>query len=228
VKLLCVQNAKTIKGEKRDYLTGILYLSPANIAGVGNVCPGSSKGCRRLCLYYAGRGRFSNVQKSRRYKTQWLHRDRAGFIEALKLDIAALIRKAKRQDMTPAIRLNGTSDLPWHTEAFGCIQQSFPDVQFYDYTKVSSRLREKLPRNYYLLLSRNEANEQVCRRFLTTKRVNVAVIFDVLPKTYLGRRVIDGDVDDLRFLDPRGVVVGLKAKGLARKLNSPAICRVAA
>ena len=41
-----------------------------------------------------------------------------------------------------------------------------------------------------------------------------------LPKTFKGLPVIDGDKDDLRFLDPQGVIVGLIAKGKAKQDKS--------
>jgi hypothetical protein len=71
-----------------------------------------------------------------------------------------------------------------------------------------------------LTLSYSEADkdyaEQVYQAVLDTG-VNMAVVFrDKLPKTFRGLRVINGDADDLRFLDPKGVVVGLKAKGKAK------------
>ncbi len=125
-------NAKTVKGQKRGYMTGILYLAPSNESKVINTCPHASKGCRAACLFTAGRGAFNNVRQARIDKTLWLVRDRAGFIEQIKKDIAALVRKAERKGLIPCVRLNGTSDLPW--ENMGNIMQDFPDVQFYDYT----------------------------------------------------------------------------------------------
>lgn len=59
---------------------------------------------------------------------------------------------------------------------------------------------------------------------------NVAVVFGTpkghaLPETWHGYRVVDGDVSDLRFLDPPGTVVGLRAKGSAKKNQSTFVVR---
>jgi hypothetical protein len=54
-------------------------------------------------------------------------------------------------------------------------------------------------------------------RLALSNGMNVAAVFHKVPETYLGRTVINGDETDLRFLDPKGVIVGLKAKGKAKK-----------
>lgn len=230
MKYLTTENAKTSKGESSGTLTGILYLAPANESG-RNVCPHASEGCRIACLYSAGMGAFSNVKAARVAKTRALHADPKGFIEDLAKDIEALVRKAEREKLAPAVRLNGTSDIPW--EALGGhhktnLMSRFPAVAFYDYTKNPARARSyahgKLPPNYSLTFSRSESNGPVALELLEAG-VNVAVVFavkkgDALPATWGGRPVIDGDVNDLRHLDPRNSVVGLRAKGEAKKDES--------
>jgi hypothetical protein len=131
-RLLTVQNAKTTKGEKLGILTGILYLAPANESGVTNTCASSTPECRQACLYTAGRGRFDSVRYGRIRKTRWLARDRAGFVEELKRNVARLVARARKLGLKPAVRINGTSDLPWLAQE---IAAAFPGVQFYDYTK---------------------------------------------------------------------------------------------
>ena len=104
------------------------------------------------------------------------------------------------------------------------IMDYFFDVQFYDYTKIVKRAYADLPPNYHLTLSYSEADEEYAEEVLMAVAdtgVNAAVVFrDRLPDTFKGFRVIDGDKDDLRFLDPKGVVVGLKAKGKAKQDKS--------
>lgn len=232
-------DAKTVKGEKQGYLTGILYLAPASIAGVGNLCPNATAGCMAACLYTAGRGVFSNVQAARIAKTKRFHADRDGFMAQLVRDIAALVSKASRACMAPVVRLNGTSDLPWENigDTFGWnVMRKFPTVQFYDYTKSARRMfaathDSDWPSNYHLTFSRSECNDRAAERILADGG-NVAVVFGTrkgerLPGEWHGYRVIDGDVSDLRFLDaaPRGTgaigyVIGLRAKGKARKDSS--------
>lgn len=114
MKLLTVNSdAKTVKGKKQGYLTGILYLAPADASGI-NTCANASPGCRAACLFTAGRSAiFPRINESRIRKTRQLFRDRKAFQDQLAKDIAALIRKSEREKLTPCVRINGTSDLPW-------------------------------------------------------------------------------------------------------------------
>ena len=217
MKLLSVDtNAKTIKGQKKGYLTGILYLTPADISG-RNVCPHASAGCKAACLFSAGRGAFDNVKSARLRKTLAFFKDKDAFLSDLKADIAALVKKAHKMGMWPCVRLNGTSDLPWHKMG---IMESFPDIPFYDYTPTKSRmidyLEGKLPKNYSLTFSRKEDNQGACDEIMA-RGGNVAVVFRDTPTAWKGKETFNGDDSDLRFLDPRGVIVALKAKGKAKK-----------
>ena len=218
MKLLTTQNFKTTKGEKLGYLTGILYLAPAKISGY-EVCPMRSQGCTDACLYTAGMGAFSNVQLARINKTKMFFEDRDNFLTQLRKDIQALVKKAKKQNMIPAIRLNGTSDIEWTRFT---LMNEFPEIQFYDYTKVLNRLEKERPANYHITFSKNESNDKDCVSALKLG-ANVAVVFNTkkgkeLPESWNGYPVVDGDETDLRFLDPKGgYVVGLRAKGKAKK-----------
>lgn len=222
-QLLTTGNQKTLKGEKKGYMTYILHLAPAEVAGVGNMCPMSTFGCREGCLNLSGHGGMLHkdtgtnaVQEARKRKTRFFAQDKAGFIAQLKLDIAKAVRQAERKGMIPVFRLNGTSDLSW--EKYDVIQ-SFPDVQFYDYSKVLGRKISHLP-NYHLTFSAADGNDANVAKAIA-QGMNVAVVFrKELPETYMGRKVINGDSDDLRFRDPENVIVGLKAKGRAKKDTS--------
>ena len=211
-KLLNVDaNAKTVKGRKQGYMTGILYLLPSDFSGF-NVCPSASEGCISGCLNLAGRGKFTATQKARLKKTLRLFQDRKGFIDQLEKEIEALKKRADKKRLIPVVRLNGTSDFPWHSTG---IFKQFPEIQFYDYVKTFKYLRLNLS-NYYTLFSRSEKNHHEVEKALGLGK-NVAVVFEkFLPKTYLGYPVINGDESDLRFLDPVNVVVGLLAKGPAK------------
>lgn len=226
MKLLTVNsNAKTIKGNAMGYLTGILYLAPARQATGpqgATLCPHASPGCLAACLYTAGRaGIFRAINESRVRKTKALLADKAGFILQLEKDILELIRKAKRENLTPCVRLNGTSDI--RVEDWG-LMEKFPNIQFYDYTKNPVRAvryaNGGMPANYHLTFSLSETNQAEALSLLSIG-VNVAAVFHkALPAVALGSTVIDGDLSDLRFLDPkgpRGIIVGLKAKGKAKK-----------
>lgn len=219
MKLLNIDaNAKTVKGQGRGYMTAILYLAPADESGY-EVCPMASKGCRKACLNKAGMGAFSNVQAARIAKTRWYFEDRGAFMAQLVAEVRAFIRKAIKLGLIPVVRLNGTSDIPWErvsVEGQLNIMSLFPSVQFYDYTKRHNR--RDLPANYHLTFSLAEDNDPRAR-VAASNGANIAVVFrnDKFPTTFMGMPVVDGDADDLRFLDGRGVVVGLKAKGPAKK-----------
>lgn len=213
-------DSKTVKGLKKGYLTGILYLAPHTSSGI-NVCPDASPGCISSCLYSAGRGAFNPVKEARINKTHKLFNDRDNFFLDLVKSIEALKRKAKREGFIPVVRLNGTSDLPWEKIRIAgqSIMSWFPEVQFYDYTKTLQRVLEnKLP-NYHLTLSASEINLED-QEVALASNYNVAVVFHDLPVVHLDHTVISGDDSDLRFLDDIGVVIGLTPKGKARKDTS--------
>lgn len=218
--LLSANNTKLDKSNSAGapFFTVGLSLAPHNASG-RNVCPMATLGCMLSCLYFAGRGTMGNVQRGRIRRTREFFADRAQFLGTLASDITYFRDAAARIGKRLAVRLNVLSDIGWERVAPKLFTQ-FPDVQFYDYTKIPQRiLRGGLPGNYHLTFSRSEGNEDDCQRILKSKRANVAVVFRTkdLPREFYGAPVISGDETDLRFLDPRGVVVGLYAKGRAKK-----------
>ena len=220
-KLLGINtNYKTIKSEKVGVLTGIIYMAPYNLSGK-NVCPGASAGCAAACLNTAGRGAMGVVQKARLKKTNRFWDDRKQFLQDLVNEITALEKRAAAKGLKAAVRLNGTSDLPYERYKVGDtgmnIMQLFPEVQFYDYTKLENRIvGQKLPANYHLTFSRAEDNDHKLEDVL--KHTSAAVVFSgELPSKWRGYPVIDGDEHDARFTDAGpGVIIGLTAKGKAR------------
>lgn len=231
--LLTVGNPKTAKGEKHGVLTAILHFAPHKLSG-RNVCSHASAGCAAACLNTAGRGGINldadglnMIQAARIRRTRYFTRDRQAFMVDLADEIATHVLRALKHGLKPAIRLNGTSDLPWENIPAGKhanIMAMFPDVQFYDYTKVPARIRKRAlkVKNYHLTFSLSEENDANALDALL-HGMNVAVAMNVRkgqplpPKFTLGgclpRPVIDGDLTDLRFLDRRGCFVGLRAKG---------------
>lgn len=239
-------NAKTIKGDG-EYETAIMYLAPYDVAGA-NVCPMAEQaGCIAGCLNTAGRGRMSNVQLARIKKTKRYLADRGAFMQELVIDLERFVAYCERKGVKPAVRLNGTSDIQWEVAhpvfralpqgywRFKSIFEAFPQVQFYDYTKVYKRVYRKLPANYRLVLSYSASNFYYARKVVEAAMqtgVNLAVVYrnkltrdnvihsgDSFGDAAVGRlyrEVIDGDSDDMRFLDPQGVIVGLYAKGAAK------------
>jgi hypothetical protein len=229
-----------MKGEKSGFLTAILHLAPYTLSG-RNVCPDATVQCAADCLNTAGRGgiiqhgkRTNAIQRARIRRTRLFFDYRATFLLRLAEEIKRHCARARRFGLLPAVRLNGTSDIAWERIA-SYLFARFSDVTFYDYTKSESRMMEYLtrpydthtayvrrwPDNYHLTFSRSESNAESCARILAAGG-NVAAVFSTkrgapLPDTWNGVRVIDGDISDLRFTDPRGVVVGLRAKGRARR-----------
>jgi hypothetical protein len=236
-------DAKTVHGEEIGLLTGILYLAPSDVSGVMNVCAYASTGCRGACLFTAGKGGMDTVREARIRRTVLFAQERPEFWARLVRDIQLLIIDAERNKLVPCVRLNGTADIPWERirVRFGTvnarnIMELFPSVVFYDYTAYpyAKRPTESLPANYSLTFSRKETttDEQIANELAHGR--NVAIPFatvnsrdkvtgehlHALPAEFMGTPVINGDLNDARFADPVGVVVGLRAKGDARKDTS--------
>ena len=217
-KLLSTANPKIQKGTKLGYLSFILHLAPSDLSGK-NTCPKATAGCKAACLNTAGRGGMFRkgettniIQQARIRKTVQYFFDREQFMADLEADINKGIKMAKKLGLTPVFRLNGTSDLA--VEKWGIIEK-FPTVQFYDYTKVLGRKVAHLS-NYHLTFSAADGNDADVAEAIK-QGMNIAMVFDKLPETYMGREVINADETDLRFLDKKGVIAGLKAKGKAKK-----------
>jgi hypothetical protein len=234
-KLLSTANPKIQKGTKLGYLSFILHLAPADLSG-HNTCPKATAGCKAACLNTAGRGGMfrkgettNAIQKARIRKTKYFYEDRAGFMLDLAYDIQKGIKMAEKLGLKPVFRLNGTSDLSWekYEVPVFCaknIFELFPNVQFYDYTKVLGRKVADIP-NYFLIFSKADGNDADVGKAMA-QGMNVAAVFDEVPGEYMGKEVINADETDLRFLDPKGVIAGLKAKGKAKKDYSGFVIRL--
>ena len=194
-----------------------MHLRPVNT----KICPYQDIAkCKSACLNTAGLGGvYPHIQKARQRKTDLFLNDRDEFMRQLVHDIEKFIRACDRKDKLPAIRLNGTSDIQWEKIDIDGqnIFEMFPNVQFYDYTKIPTRKVDKIP-NYHLTWSYSEANDKYAKMFDQVPN-NKAVVFRTkdLPSMFRGLEVIDGDTHDMRFLDKPNSVVGLKAKGQAKK-----------
>lgn len=202
------------------YISGELSLAPSNFSGY-EVCNKKSKGCAESCLgYFSGQNVMKPAREAKIRKTKLFFENRTEFMYLLKEDLAFLERKGKRKNLPVCVRLNCYSDLPWENIKIDGknIMELFPSIQFYDYTANPFRMG-KVPKNYHLTFSRKEDNQASVKKVLKGGH-NVAVVFKHLPKTYLGKKVIDGDKTDLRFLDEKGVVVGLTPKGAGKKDTS--------
>ena len=225
--ILTQGNAKIVKGEELGYVTKGIHFAPASLSG-NEVCQWRSKGCTASCLNTAGRGRMNSIQASRIAKTKLFFDKQMDFLFKLSKEISSSIKTATKKSMQSVFRLNLTSDIAWESVFFNeekpqTIFDKFPSTQFYDYTKSFKRMAQYLgknkefPKNYHLTFSRSETNDKLCEMVLEMGG-NVAVVFrNQLPQTWKGYEVINGDENDLRFLDKQGVVVGLIEKGMAKK-----------
>jgi hypothetical protein len=228
-KLLSTANPKIQKGTKLGYLSFILHLAPADLSG-RETCPKRTAGCTAACLNTAGRGgmfkRGENtnmIQKARIRKTNEFFNNREQFMFDLYKDIVKAKKFAERQGLIPVFRLNGTSDLSWEKYEVGTtgmnLFQLFPTTQFYDYTKILGRKTKMYP-NYHLTFSKADGNDADVAEALL-QGMSVVAVYDKIPEG-----VPSADETDLRFLDPKGTMLGLKAKGRAKKDYSGFVIRV--
>jgi len=228
-KLLSTANPKIQKGTKLGYLSFILHLAPATLSGK-ETCPKRTAGCTAACLNTAGRGGMfrkgettNTIQKARIRKTEYFFNDRDGFMKDLYNDIIKAKKFADKQGLIPVFRLNGTSDLSWEKYEVGTtgmnLFQLFPTTQFYDYTKVLGRKVAQYP-NYHLTFSKADGNDADVAEALL-QGMSVVAVYDEIPAG-----VPSADETDLRFLDPKGIMLGLKAKGRAKKDTTGFVIRI--
>ena len=224
-------NAKAAKAAAYGYLNAIHYLAPADVAGAGNLCAHASAGCLALCLgWFSGHaaiGETNNVRDSRIAKTRRFMHDRAAYMVDVVRSIEGLQAKAAKRKVRLCVRLNGSSDVPWEaikTADGRSLIALFSNVQFVDYTKSVKRAlahaRGELPANYHLTFSRSETNHLQCLWVLEAGG-NVAVVSSLArPTVWHGFPTVDGDLSDLRHLDPRGHVVWISPKGRKAKMDT--------
>lgn len=221
-------STKHEKAYKYNEMVYTIYLSPAKMSGY-EVCPKRTDECTLLCLNESGHNRMdvkvNKINKSRIKKTKMFFENREFFVRWVIDEIKVGMRKAKEQGFEFSVRLNNTSDLSpelFYINDNGVkknLLQLFPDVQFYDYTKVPNRMRLKQKYdNYDLTFSFDGSNMEECFKMLDNE-IRVAMVFDKVPETYKGKEVIDGDKYDMRYRDDKDVIVGLKFKKVRTKLD---------
>ena len=182
-------------------------------------------GCLNGCLNTAGRGAMNSVQRGRARKAEWFVKDRNGFMAQLIKDLTRFENYCVKRDIKPAVRLNGTTDIRWELIKVNgnTIFDLFPNIAFYDYTKIANRQLD-IP-NYKLTFSFSAASPAYLKQcdIAVNRGMNIAVVFrdkDSIPPRFLGLPCIDGDKTDLRFLDPQQCIVALYAKGSAKRDSS--------
>ena len=211
-----------------EYKTSIMYALPAKQSG-HNACPDAGE-CANECIDTSGR--MPMVKQARAYRSSLFYDDRQAFGAKLITETEDNIRRNDKKGLRTAERLNGTTDYAWEHIRFDgqTMLERFDNVQFYDYTKSVKRARQHaqglMPNNYHLTFSRSENTPDDLVTELVESGQNVAVVFDEVPDTWLGLPVINGDEHDLRFIDPVGVIVGLVAKGQAKKDTAGFVVRL--
>lgn len=222
------QNPKTSKSAKLDGVYAIpMHLAPWTLSG-RNVCSESTPGCRAACLHTAGNpAHMAGKDSARIARTRFYTAERDQFMILLIAELETLRRQAAAAGLKPAARLDATSDLGLAVRSWRggvtsnvTLVELFPDIMFYDYTKVQNRylrfLNGEYPPNYHLTFSAAEGNHTACETFLGAGGTVSAIFRGGLPTRWLGYPVLDGDRTDYRPSDPRGSVIGLKPKGKAR------------
>ena len=217
---LLSRSAKTEKSRKLGVNTKVMYLVP------GLFCPAASPGCLRSCLgHSSGRLAGSQAADARDKRSALYLAERELFMHVLYAEIAQHGLESRQQGLQAAVRLNGSSDIPWeerHPELF----RMFPEVQFYDYTKLAPRMKAFLqrsqddstwPSNYHLTYSLSETNSGSAEKVLEAGGNVAAVFWPRVPSRWRGVEVIDGDASDARHRDPSPRYVGLSAKGVAKR-----------
>lgn len=234
VPLLSKPNSNTKLSKQTDRTEGYklfsLFLAPSGSSGY-NTCLWASDECISLCLNEAGRGAMKSVQDARIKKTKMMVENPYEFMYNLLTEMRCAVKSADKNGDKLAIRLNGTSDIAWESVApfikeFCC--ESDNDLlgktryKLYDYTKSAIRVKNK-PDWYDMTLSYSGNNWEHCKLVLDRKISRVAVVFhEQIPETYKGYSVTNGDLDDYRFLDDKGVIVGLKYKSVGKTKDAMA------
>lgn len=220
------------KTGKNDLYTLVFMGSPAKSAGVGNLCPASTAGCRANCLGpHSGHAALDDqIPRIRHARTWLLVQDPADAAVLMTHEICQAVARYG----PIAVRLNGDTDLRWELCAPRALTlwHTAGVDRLYDYTKFTPALRGPRPPHYHLTYSWSERMTGDEVRWFARHGANVAVPFMVnkgrdLPATFYGVPVIDGDLTDDRTTDPQGVVVGLRVKGRkARQDRSGFIVRL--
>jgi len=220
-------NAKTVKGQKEGFLTGILYMAPANLSGYNTCSMAAIAQCDVACLNTAGLGGvYTSIQEARIKKARLYFEHRALFMHNIVLDIKKLIAAASKKGFIPLVRLNGTSDIKWENVPltvdgidYPNIMSVFPDLQFYDYTKIANRV--DLPKNYDITFSYSGVLKyQKYVNIALQNKMRIAVVFrseKQIPAKFLGLNCVSGDNTDIRHIEAGNIIVALYAKGKAKK-----------
>lgn len=223
MKLLADASANT-KAKKTEKSVGKVRMKTLSMFPNDELCPARwIADCAKPCLTHSGLAQvYSSINEARQRKTDWYMTDRDGFLKQLRRELFNFDKLCTKQAVKGVVRLNVLSDVRWEKHE---IPQEFPNLYYYDYTKLPYRFG-RTPDNYDLMFSYSGApdfQKQVDEALKTD--VPMTVVFrGGFPKMFKGREVIDGDKSDLFNVKQHGKIVGLRVKGNdAKDSDSPFI-----
>ena len=225
IKNLLSKGTSNYKTAKNEIKTFILYMAPYTQNSFGkNLCPKATEGCANSCLFSAGRGAFNSVKNSRIAKADYFISDKFNFLNQLADEITKEYKKAQKNNYKVAFRLNGTTDIDFikllRTNVGLDVETLKENAIFYDYTKVLGYIKNNYSKeNVFYTFSRSGENDGEIKEALKLG-ANVSIVFNETPKTWEGFDIIDGDKADDLMINLRGQLIGLRAKGKAKKDTS--------
>lgn len=201
--------------DKRD--TYIVYMQPADKVALDTICAMAvAGGCKAPCLKSSGQLGIAegNADKAATKRTIWYLMRYDYFVLQLKADIDKAERKAVKTGIPALFRLNGTSDID-----FSDIIAERPRSQFYDYTKILSRVRKNTLDNYDLTFSASmySVQSKAALKKAVQSRYKIAVAYNTKglqsDNIQVPNDAVSFDTTDLRPLDASGTIGVLKRKG---------------
>ena len=225
IKNLLSKGTTNYKTAKNEIKTFILYMAPYTQNSYGkNLCPKATDGCAKACLFSAGRGAFNSVKNSRIAKADYFISDKFNFLNQLADEIIKEYKKAQKNDYKVAFRLNGTTDIDFikllRTNVGLDVETLKDNAIFYDYTKVLGYIKNNYSKeNVFYTFSRSGENDEEINEAIKLG-ANVSIVFNETPKVWNGFNIIDGDKADDLMINLRGQLIGLRAKGKAKKDTS--------
>jgi hypothetical protein len=170
---------------------------------------------------------MSNVKEARVNRTHYYLQDKFTFLLQVTTEITKSAKNLAKKNQDLAVRLNGTSDIKLVEQIVTNYGKDIPsNVVFYDYTKFPNKAGERILKSghrYQVAFSLSEDNWDDFHTLVKSKKAIGAAVFSVkadapLPVAYMGMPVVDGDSRDDLMLDvPLGTILGLRAKGQAKK-----------
>lgn len=199
------------------------------------LCARSTAGCRAACnLRTSGRMAMEQqyaannglpwyavpIVRAQLARTLLLLADPVGAVALASTCVDRVADIAADRGIGARWRLAVADDIRWEAVAPAILTHCRRrGVGMYAYTKWAASERPAV-RGVSFARSASERTTVADIAAIIAARGNAVVVFDTrrgepLPARWQGMRVIDGDLSDDRSADPRGVIIGLRAKGAA-------------